>query len=465
MATVPAVQAAEDEYFVEVGDDVAKNEAADQWAALVAKHKNLLGKLKFYPKDVMQGGELVTTRMQAGPIATKSAALKICNRLFAKDVPCFVIEGAGEMPATAMMHLNQDSQVAASSGRLPWLAAKADVAAAPEVKGEAKAEEKVAMAEEKPVATKGSSFLPWLFDEKEEEKKAEEKAQDAQDAKEAEADGEEVAKKKAQVQVAEAIRVPLTETVTMEDKIRVSALPELKPSFGTPERKDETSEMGNVNSGAGWLDVGNFVNEEIATSLWEEVRKANRKQAKNLNMRISPQAKGEDKTTLSVGPFANSAEALNFCRSGLQAGERGLRCSFVANDTGAANNKLLALNARSDAYAARRRPQQNPQVASADAAAAAKLAPAAGPSKQYWVQVVTADSQMQALKQWEKVKSANAEVIGDLRSSVSASATDKSSYVVRVGPIAENDQAIRVCSQLQKRNVECRVLLYSRGNI
>ena len=245
----------------------------------------------------------------------------------------------------------------------------------------------------------------------------------------------------------------------------MSALPELKPSFGTRQLQDQSAEMGNVNSGKGWLDVSGFANEEIAASMWEEVRSANRKQAKTLNMRVSRPAvaASDHNTTLSVGPFANSAEALNFCRSGLQAGDRGLQCSFVANDAGVANAKVMALNAHADAYAQRRRPPENPVIVATDAQNVAKLAPAAGPSRQYWVQVVTADSQMEALKQWEQVKNDNATLIGDLRSSVSAAANDKSSYVVRVGPIVENDKAIRMCSELQKRNVECRVLLYSRG--
>ncbi len=473
MALAPAASfAAADEYFVEVGDDVKKEDAQTQWQAMVDKNKSLLGKLKLYPKDVMQDGNLVTTRMQAGPITSKAQAVKICNHLFAKDVPCFVIEGVNEAPPTAMMHLNQSGQIAASGGSLPWLSpssggstGNSEIQAAPAIKGEDTAIDGSPRSslEDKPSSVKGEVKLPWLEKQKADEAKA-------QQAKEDAADGEQAAdapKKKAEVQVAEAIRVPLTETHDFEDKIRVSALPELKPSFGTHKLQDQSAEMGNVNSGAGWLDVGNFASEEIASSMWDEVRAANRKQAKTLNMRISSPAvasKDGKNTTLSVGPFANSAEALNFCRSGLQASDRGLQCSFVANDAGMANNKLLALNAHADAYAHRRRPQENPPVAMASAAASvAKLAPAAGPSKQYWVQVVTADSQMQALKQWEQLKSANAEVIGDLRSSVSASATDKNSYVVRVGPIAENDKAIRVCSQLQKRNVECRVLLYSRG--
>ncbi len=480
--------AADSEFFVEIGDDVKKDEAPAHWSELVAKHKTLLGKLKMYPKDVMQNGQSLTTRMQAGPIASKVAALKVCNKLFAADVPCFVIEGVNDAPPTAMMHLNDtnNTKVASGGGGLPWLSPSAgarEISAPTPIKGEDTAIDGSQRLGSTELPTKNSApktdvkgevKLPWLMEKKAEEaKKAQEEEDkaDAADADKAEKDAEVAAnaKKRAQVQVAEAIRVPLTQTDNLEDQIRVSALPELKPSFGMRQLRDETTELGNVNSGAGWLSVGNFVNEEIASSMWEEVRNANRKQAKSLNMKIERPAvaSDNDQITLSVGPFANSAEALNFCRGGLQAGERGLHCGFVANDAGIANGKLLALNAHSDAYAersARQRPRENPPV-EASAASVAKLSPASGPSKQYWVQVVTADSQMQALKQWEQVKSGNKEVIGNLRSSVSASATDKNSYVVRVGPIAENDQAIRVCSQLQKRNVECRVLLYSQGNI
>ena len=457
MAVVPSISfAAEDAYFVEVGDDVTKDDAQAQWQALVNKNKNLLGKLTLYPKDIVQDGAQMTTRMQAGPIASKAQALKICNKLFAQDVSCFVIEGVNNAPPTAMMHLNQGERMATNNGALPWFSNHgSDIAAAPRVKGEDTAidgSERAETKDVKPVSTKGDVKLPWL-----EPKKTEAKDEDQ--------DTNTGTHKKAEVQVAEAIRVPLTETHDITDQIRVSALPELKPSFGTRQLQDQSAEMGNVNSGKGWLDVSGFANEEIAASMWEEVRSANRKQAKTLNMRVSRPAvaASDHNTTLSVGPFANSAEALNFCRSGLQAGDRGLQCSFVANDAGVANAKVMALNAHADAYAQRRRPPENPVIVATDAQNVAKLAPAAGPSRQYWVQVVTADSQMEALKQWEQVKNDNATLIGDLRSSVSAAANDKSSYVVRVGPIVENDKAIRMCSELQKRNVECRVLLYSRG--
>ena len=489
---MPAAMAAEQEYFVEIGTDIPKDKVESEWNTLRGKYK-VLSKLKLFPKEVIQGGQSVATRMQAGPISQKTAALKICNKLFASDVPCFVIEGVGDVPPTAMMNMNDSATVAATDGKLPWLSSKAEVAPAP------------------PVKETSLFSLPWMSDE--EEKKAEEKPAEVKETKEAKAEEprrerkrpventdvadakaaqketkplvselekEMTSKREANVQVAEAIRVPLSDDgrVAPSGGIAVSELGDLKPSYGTPRTSDGTEDAGSAKSGAGWLDVSNFLNEEVATSLWDEVRSANSKKAKGLQAKVQQTADKESKATLSVGPFASSEDAYRFCREGLQAKDRGLICRFAPNDSGIANNKMLTLpSGRSEAYNAmrsnasapatnvasnstRRRPMQNPGQNPGE------LSPSAGvPGNQYWVQVVSAGSQMEALKKWEGVKSQHGEVIGGLRSSVSTSATDKSTYVVRVGPIANNDDAIRVCSQLQKRNVECRVLLYSAGNI
>jgi len=282
--------AAANEYFVEVGNDVKKEDAAKEWGALVASNKSLLSKLKLYPKDVLQDGQPVTTRMQAGPILSKAQALKICAKLFAKDVSCFVIEGVNYAPPTAMVHLNEHGTLAAN-GSLPWLSGSSRVGAAPVIKadeGEIDGSAREVAQREVSEPVKGLVALPWL-----EAKKVE-----APMMYESMAINE-APNKKAEVQVAEAIRVPLTQTVDLEDAIRVSALPELKPSFGIRQLRDESNEMGTVNSGAGWLDVGSFVNEEIASSLWEEVLSANRKQAKTLNIRVSHAAGASEKDKIN----------------------------------------------------------------------------------------------------------------------------------------------------------------------
>lgn len=483
LAFVPLASAAEQEYFVEIGTDIPKDKVESEWNTLRGKHK-ALAKLKLFPKEVIEDGKVASMRLQAGPIAQKTAALKICNKLFAADVPCFVIEGVGEMPPTAMMNMNDSNARVAGDGKLPWLSSKAEVAPAPVVK-------------------ETSLFsLPWLSDdEKPEQAKEDAKPEAAQEASAGEpkrerkrpAENAEARKEKdeterqiaelkkeldtreAKVQVSEAIRVPLTDDgdgrVAPSGGIAVNELSDLKPAYGVPRSSDGNEETGSKKSGAGWLAVSNFLNEEVATSLWDEVRSANRKHTKGLNAKVQQSdASREAKTTLSIGPFANSEDAYRFCREGLQAKDRGLMCRFAPNDAGMANNQMLTLNtARGDAYNAlragnapantgspRRRPTQNP----------GELSPSAGvPGNQYWVQVASASSQMEALKKWDAVKAEHGEVVGGLRSSVSTSATDKSTYVVRVGPIVNNDDAIRVCSQLQKRNVECRVLLYSSGNI
>ena len=149
--------------------------------------------------------------------------------------------------------------------------------------------------------------------------------------------------------------------------------------------------------------------------------------------------------SLAVGPFADSAEAAAFCES-IQAKERGLSCHYEGAPTAkpthgdAYNNRRIA--------EARKHLQENP--------------PADVPSKQYWVQVLSAPNQLDALHQWEEMKAGNSDLLNGMRSSVSASA-DHSAYVVRVGPVATNDDAIAFCTKLQGRGIKCRVLLYSGG--
>lgn len=474
-----ACAVSEQEYFVELGEELAKDEVEAKWEELRSKHKTQLGKLKLFPKDVIREGRSVGVRMQAGPIPLKTAASKICSKMFSVDVPCFVIEGVNDMPPMALMDLNDSGAKVPAAG----ISSRADVAAAPAVKEEASFFE-----------------LPWLKSEK----KAQQPAADAAPVQEKPAQQEsqrkrpteniqqaelskpepklepllqeaEQPKRAAKVQVAEAIRVPLSDDsrLSPSGSILVNSLPELKPSAGAPAARYEGTqdaaqpeETGSEDSGAGRLAVAGFLNDEVATSLWDEIRSAYPKKAKPLQASVEEQPGAANRqATLMVATFASSKQALDFCREQIQAKERGLSCQFMPNDSGVASNQTLTLNpARGDAYQARRastsaaaverrRPTQNPP---------SELSPSAGvPANQYWVQVATGASQMDALKKWDTVKADHAEVLGALRSSVSQSSTDKSTYVVRVGPIMNNDDAIRVCSQLQKRNVECRVLLYS----
>lgn len=463
------------EFFVEIGEDVAKENVEKEWQSLRSKYKAQLGKLKLYPKDVIKDGELVATRMQAGPIPLKTAAQKICNKLFAADVPCFVIEGVANLPPTARVNLNDRATKLSNAEGTPWQAKPTEVGAAPPVKEESfftlpwLTDDSDKQADAQPLEPKATESAPVV---KAERKRPQENVEQLAEAKqdspkkrdESKAEAAKTDKRQASVQVAEAIRVPLSDDRRLPSSggISISSLPDLMPSAGGD---NEDIEKGSKETGAGRLLVSSFLNEEVAISLWDEVRSANPKRSKSLDFIVEPTkaSKGQTQAMLSVGPFAHSEEAFEFCREGLQAKDRGLTCRFQPNDSGIANNKTLTLDStRSESYNARRgaqpssrrRPTQNPP---------SELSPAAGPSNQYWVQVVSAKSQMEALKRWEVVKTENQELIGGLRSNVSAATNDNTLFVVRVGPIANNDEAIRVCSQLQRRNVECRVLLYSNN--
>lgn len=474
---ISSVYAAEQEYFVELGDDLNKAEVAAVWNGMKKAHKRELSKLNLYPKDVFQGGQIIASRIQAGPIDKKTRAHKICKKLFSRDVPCFVIEGVKDLPPSAMVNISETGMTQSGQfSQLPWLRST-----------DTDTEQRVVRVESAPaVAETPFIRLPWLEDEPEiaSARKVPEENIEAVKIDPEKMDRkalEELVKREANVEVAEAIRVPLSNnnTVKPSASISVSSLPQLSPAAGSASRAIAGSAAGSINSGAGWLQVSSFVNEEIASSLWNEVRMSMPKETKDLNSRIrSGVGKSSEKAQLSIGPFAHSASAIAFCNERLQAKDRGLSCDFTPNDSGMANNQMLSLdNSRSQAYQARRTPQQQAsrsqrrrppqQSASARQRPAQNLAalkPAAGgvmASNQYWVQVVTANSQLDALEKWEVVKARHGEVIGGLRSSVSTAANDSSTFVVRVGPIANNDDAIRVCSQLQQRNVSCRVLLYT----
>lgn len=354
---------AEGDFYVELGKDSAsKEQAQGDWQALVAKHQSLLGKLRFYPKSVISNGAAVATRIQAGPIASKARAQKICAKLFSDDMPCFVIEGNGEAPPSEVMTLSE------KSASLPWLA-------------------------------KAEAALPWLASKPDE--------------------------RQGKVQVAEAIRVPLSNRSADQGTISVS---ELKPTF----RKPVAGNPPEAKAGANWLTLDGFANEEVATSFWDEARSALPKKDRSLHVRVMKPMMAASGASLGVGPFASGGDADAFCEK-IQAKDRGLSCNYAGGETRVADNNHLG-----------------------------SLAPAAGSRRQYWVQVLSAPDQMGALRQWESMKAANADVLNGMRSSVSAAA-DKHDFVVRVGPIAGNDDAVQFCSKLQGRGIDCRVLLYKVG--
>lgn len=294
LAAVP-VFAGED-YYVELGGDVSREDGQKQWDALVAANKKWLSPLHYFPKAVIESGSAVNVRIQAGPIDSKDKAQKICTRLFKQNIACFVMEGFGGKPPSSIASLAEQSMNApVKMIQFPWLMGADEP---PPVR-------------ELPVAGEG----------------------------------------KAEVEVARAIHVPLTESEQPQNAhVVVTALPDIEVDKNAPYPDEST------DSGPGWLVVAAFPDEDVANAFWEEARATAPKQAKKLHAStLKPLAAAHEKstTTLNIGSFASSSDAYKFCRERLQAGDRGLTCSFSNARPGGESSE------HGEAYA-RRRPVQNP---------------------------------------------------------------------------------------------------------
>ena len=117
-----AVSYAADGFYLEIGKQGTANYANAQWKDLSEKYKKILGELTFYPKSVTnQNGETVHV-IQAGVIADKHKAQKICGQLFAKNIPCFVIEGIEDSPPAMSQNISKVSGgMIAVDNSLPWI--------------------------------------------------------------------------------------------------------------------------------------------------------------------------------------------------------------------------------------------------------------------------------------------------------------------------------------------------------
>ena len=407
-ALIPAAAFADELYYIEVGGDVSQDDAAKQWQELAAKHKALLKDMTLYPKAIIKNGAPVAVRIQAGPLSDKGRAQKICRRLFAENTPCFVIEGLSAAPPSALASMSEQMKNPAPVMPMPWTVASESPPLAPSAL-------EASSSPPSPVETPAA-------------------ASETEPAQENNAE--------ANVEVAEAIRVPLSEeTMRPASTVVVQSLPE-------PAHKEHKKDV------IGWLNVEPFLSADNALAFWQDVRHAMPEKAAGLGVHIlRPLASREPLITrLNVGPFPSYEDATAFCRTAIQAVDKNLACRFEAGEplppiASTAAVAPVVHNSHGAAYETRRRlfaHNETPQAVPV--------------SDEYWVQVISSTNEMDALKQWEEVKMANTDILDGLRSSVSSSLMDKH-YVVRIGPLTGNQDADSLCAALENRDVACSVLL------
>jgi hypothetical protein len=354
-------------YYLEIGNEVKAPQAEKNWHTLAHDYPELLKGLWYYPKAVYKAGARVGTRIQAGPIENKDEAQRICKKLFAKDTPCFVIESFQQAPPKGVQSLSEKAAepvrtiriVTDNSVPLPWLAGSTANTDSHEEKDD------------------DGSMWSWLVGDDKDEDIAVSMTQPAPVAVMARDLPPAAGSSDGDVEVAEAIRVPLSAgvsepvmamhfpiepeakgirpkepAVTIEHKGPLPSVAMLDSSpivttakIGSLRRAPVGNPSSDiVSKGAGWLNVASFRDESHASATWQRVRRAVPEKAAGLRVRIvRPFIHNKDNnTTLNVGPFASNGDAMDFCAAGIKPIDNSLNCQFSAENSNVASIERVA---------------------------------------------------------------------------------------------------------------------------
>mgnify|MGYP002785211672 CR=1 FL=1 len=420
-----SVSSAEDVYYIEIGHEATEEEALLQWQAYSEKYADVLKGLEFFPVTVLhQNDSKVGTRIQAGPLPAKLDAYRLCGRFIDDKVPCFIVEGRQK---------NKDEVASKPNISLPWLTAGQAAAFQP-------APLEITETEDEPEQETG--FFSWLFGNDEEEKTITPE------------NGQPYINKKGEVQVAEAIRVPLTR----ENAPLITAKPEFvtQPESPMTEPQQAPERLDSGLSGAVWVNIRSFETDENASAFWQAVRANDPVQVAGLRVKIIRpfMETSQPMVSLNVGPFADQPGARAFCQDVIAPKNVAIRCEMAGGEA----QQMAGSNLVSPRFEhGRRYEQRRKALGKRYNRRESSLLGEQNRTKIYWVQVAAAENQMEALKSWEDLRAQHPDLLEGLRSSVSATMMKGSKYMVRVGPLESGSAATELCTSLTGRGVPCRI--------
>ncbi len=390
----PLTAQAAESFYLEIGSPALSDATKAQWDELSAKHKNLLGDLKFFPKTTIDEQGKTASIIQAGVISDKKKAQKICKVLFKDGVPCFVIEGIENAPPTMRLGMSQAISSAQkefdgkpSGVEIPIAAPIASAPAeqttpqvsTPQVLGEIGDKPSPTHVSAPSEATQPVVLVPPVEEKPEQKPEAPKvKEKEPEPAKpapipepikeEPKAQTKPEAKAEAKVSVAEAIPVPLSNKSN-------DSVPEPAPVKSVT--LEATKQTSNITQ-----------EKPIAVS------------------EIAPI------------PYAHTNEY-------------------------EARRKMLLAQANASA---------------SKSAATQTHATYSQGIKNFWAQVAIADSKAEANSRWEDIKSANSDAVGGVAMNITKSLAKHGGYSVRLGAFASESEALALCDKLQSNGVDCLVI-------
>ncbi|MBN8532142.1 MAG: SPOR domain-containing protein [Alphaproteobacteria bacterium] len=232
---------------------------------------------------------------------------------------------------------------------------------------------------------------------------------------------------KGEVEVAEAIRVPLSqETQPVPGKLVYRIMP------SDPQRTRTQ-----------WLDIGAFASESQAIGYWNQLRSTYAKHIGALRVRVTRPFLNPGRTSLRVGPLSSETDTASICTV---ATEQGLRCQVVT-DLGVSSSGFRGGTRVSRDDIAQERYYSG-------------QAQSHTPMSQglYWVQLGTFPSEGEAAHNWSSLQSAHSELLGRMQKHVSVprlSSSSRQTYRLRTGPFIQRFAAAELCDNLRRRAVSC----------
>ena len=401
---------AAESYYLEIGKPSSVEEVHEQWGDLSQKYKSMLGKLTFYPKSVIDEQGETNNIIQAGPITEKEKAQRICNRLFAKSIPCFVLEGVENAPPTMAIGMTRASNTASASGSFvfPWQGG-----------------------EPAPQASSSTSH-------------------------------------EAKVDVAQAIPVPLSDNKNNEYKdigsFDDSKTKPLLVTENAPQPKSlvkiSQAEFNSEETGA--LVIETFSSESEANKFWNYVNNEFPNMIDGLRIRVQrPLQMGSgDGIQVKVYPFATGDAAAAFCNQTVNGFGIALECHYEVSNaqnrtqTGAFQHTNGYMQRRSTFQ--RRVPSRQAELRTHRASIDIQELPETG--KSYWAQVAIADSKAEATHRWDDIKKRNPALVKGVAGSLTTSSSAYAKYSMRLGSFDSEEEANELCEKLQAKGVDCLVI-------
>ena len=423
LATITLTNAyAADSYYIEIGKPSTAQETHEQWDDLSRKYKSMLQKLTFYPKSVINEQGEESNIIQAGPISEKEKAQKICNRFFAKGIPCFVLEGIENAPPKVAIGMTRASNSSSPSGEFvfPW---------------------------QNNDSSNNVERVPETYSSSNE----------------------------ADVDVAAAIPVPLSDKTEGEYR-NISNSPEIKSQKIEPpvevvgEKKAAPKSLIKnfspdefSSEETGTLVIERFADEGQANKFWNYVSSEFPDMVHGLRVRVQRPRLIDDKGGIQFKayPFASGDAAVAFCNQAVNAFGMELECHYEvsreqtitqAGSSAHANGYMQRRNFQrripSEQYAMQSR-RHNSSIA-------VQELPEIG--KSYWAQVAIAESQAEATDRWEDIKKKNKMIVDNVPSKLTSSSSSYAKYSVRLGAFDSENEANDLCGKLQAKGVDCLVV-------